>query len=62
MGVQVCLVIGGGQHSSARLGGGPGMDRPAATTWACWNRDNSLLCKAPWNAKACRPVYSQAIR
>ena len=38
LGVQVCLVIGGGNIFRGVSGAAKGMDRRRPTIWACWRR------------------------
>ena len=38
LGVELCLVIGGGNIFRGVSGAAVGMDAPRPTTWACWQR------------------------
>ena len=56
MGVQVCLVIGGGNIFRGVSAAASGMDRAAATTWACWPPSSIRWpCRARWSARAAHP-------
>lgn len=62
MGVEVCIVIGGGIFSVAWPVPQKAWTAPQPITWACWPPlSTHWLCKMLWNSKACAPVCSPVL-
>ena len=63
LGVEVCMVIGGGNIFRGLAGAADGMDRSSADYMGMLATVmNALPCRTGWNAWACRPVFCRPFR